>query len=371
MGTISTRKRKDGSPSYTAQILRKKGGAIIWREAKTFDSKREATSWIRFREAALDQPGAIDQLKKPDQTLADVIDRYVKEKPEIGRTKAQCLRSIKTYAIGAMDCREIRSEHISAFVRELLAGGRKPQTCGNYVSHLSAVFNAAKPLWGIDLDKAAMKEAQAALSKHGHVAKSAKRERRPTLGELDKLMQFFVDRQAREPRSAPMQILIAFALFSTRRQEEITLLAWDDLDEAHNRILVRDMKHPGQKKGNDTWCELPPEALRIIRSMPRTGKRIFPYTTDAISSSFTRACYTLGINTIDMPDMDRLHFHDLRHEGVSRLFELGRTIPLAASVSGHRSWASLQRYAQIRQIGDKFAGWKWLDIICPPTDETG
>jgi hypothetical protein len=40
-----------------------------------------------------------------------------------------------------------------------------------------------------------------------------------------------------------------------------------------------------------------------------------------------------------------LHFHDLRHEGISRLFEMGRTIPQAASVSGHRSWASLQRYS--------------------------
>ncbi|RYE59985.1 MAG: site-specific integrase, partial [Oxalobacteraceae bacterium] len=230
-----------------------------------------------------------------------------------------------------------------------------------YISHLAAVFKAAKPLWGIDLDKAAMKDAQAALSEHGQVAKSEKRDRRPTLAELDLLMQFFVDRQERAPKSAPMQKLIAFAIFSTRRQEEITLLAWPDLDEHEDRILVRDMKHPGQKKGNDVWCELPPEALRIIKSMPRSGNRIFPYGTDAISAAFTRACKVLGI--------EDLHYHDLRHEGVSRLFEMGKTIPLAASVSGHRSWASLQRYANIRKSGDKFARWKWLDIVAPETIE--
>ena len=56
-----------------------------------------------------------------------------------------------------------------------------------------------------------------------------------------------------------MQKIVAFALFSTRRQEEITLLRWDDLDR--DGILVRDMKHPGDKKGNDVWCEVPPEAL--------------------------------------------------------------------------------------------------------------
>ena len=65
-----------------------------------------------------------------------------------------------------------------------------------------------------------------------------------------------------------------------------------------------------------------------------------------------------------MPDEERLHFHDLRHEGVSRLFEMGRTIPLAASVSGHRSWSSLKRYTDIRQTGDKYEGWKWMKVVC-------
>jgi CheY-like chemotaxis protein len=59
---------------------------------------------------------------------------------------------------------------------------------------------------------------------------------------------------------------------------------------------------------------------------------------------------------------DGLHSHDLRHDGVSRLFEMGSTISQAASVSGQRSWSSLKRY----DIRDKPAtntpgrcGWKW------------
>ncbi|MGA6995231.1 MAG: hypothetical protein WBZ22_03140 [Pseudolabrys sp.] len=52
--------------------------------------------------------------------------------------------------------------------------------------------------------------------------------------------------------------------------------------------------------------------------------------------------------------MKDLRFHDLRHEGISRLFEIGRTIPQAAAVSGHRSWTSLKRYTRIRQTGDKY-----------------
>jgi len=61
--------------------------------------------------------------------------------------------------------------------------------------------------------------------------------------------------------------------------------------------------------------------------------------------------------------IDDLHFHDLRHDGISRLFEMGKTIPQAAGVSGHRSWSSLKRYSHLRQTGDKYAGWKWLQSV--------
>ena len=121
------------------------------------------------------------------------------------------------------------------------------------------------------------------------------------------------------------------------------------------RVWVRDMKNPGDKKGNHVLCELTPEAIQIIDSMPRVADEIFPFTTGAISAGFTRACRQLGISD--------LHFHDLRHEGISRLFEMGRTIPQVAAVSGHRSWSSLQRYTHIRETGDKFKGWNWLKII--------
>ena len=139
------------------------------------------------------------------------------------------------------------------------------------------------------------------------------------------------------------------AIFSTRRQEEIVTIKWKDFDS--DRILVRDMKTPGDKTGNNVWCDLTPEAVVYINAMPKVDERIFPYSTDAVSAAFTRACKFLGI--------EDLHFHDLRQDGVSRLFEMGRTIPQAASVSGHRTWQNLKRYTHLRQTGDKYAKWKW------------
>jgi integrase len=349
MGHIVPRKRKNGSTGYTAQIVLKRGGKVAHREAQTFDRKQAANAWMVRREQELSKPGAIERARQAgnDPKLRDAIDRYVTESErEIGRTKAQVLRTIKSYDIADMRCSEITSADLVSFAQSIPAGAATRQ---NYLSHLSAIFSIARPAWGYPLDPQIIKDTFAVSKRLGVTAKGKSRDRRPTLDELDRLMKHFADVKAKRPSSIPMQKIIAFAIFSTRRQEEIVRIQWNDYEG--DRALVRDMKHPGDKAGNHTWCELPPEASAIIESMPRTAPQIFPYSTDAISAAFTRACHVLGI--------DDLHFHDLRHEGVSRLFEIGKNIPQAASVSGHRSWSSLKRYAHIRQTGDKFAGWKW------------
>lgn len=345
MGTIVARKRKDGTTGYRAQIVRKKDGEIVWRETQTFDRRPAAVAWLARRETELAVPGAME--RKDDPPLHDVIDRYIKEsKKAIGRTKTQVLRTIKSMPVAELHCSEIGSADLIAFAQSLPVG---PSTVQNYLSHLAAIFRIAKPAWGYPLDRQAIQDAFVVAKKLGVTGKGRSRERRPTLDELDRLMVHFGQVKARRPATAPMQKIVAFAIFSTRRQEEITRITWADYDKT--RVMVRDMKHPGDKDGNDTWCELPPEAASIIDSMPQVDRRIFPYSTDAISAAFTRACKLLEI--------EDLHFHDLRHEGVSRLIEMGRTIPQAASVSGHRSWQSLKRYSHVKQVGDKYENWKW------------
>jgi integrase len=359
MGTIIERPRKDGSVAYMAQILLMRDRKIVHRESRTFDRRPAAAAWLKKREAELEQPGGLDAARrdKRNPTLADAINKYVGESTkEIGRTKSQVLSTIKTFDIAELPCADIRSPDIVAFARELRAKV-SPQTVQNYLSHLSAVFRIARPAWGYELDYQAMRDAFTVGKALGLTGRTAKRERRPTLEELDRLMTHFGGVRQRRPSSIPMQAIITFALFSTRRLDEITRVRWADLDEAGPRILVRDMKNPGEKIGNDVWCDLPVPAARIIKAMPRGADTIFPFGGDAIGAAFTRACAFLGI--VD------LHFHDLRHEGVSRLFEMGLTIPHVAAVSGHRSWTSLKRYTHLRQSGDRYAGWRWLDVIAP------
>lgn len=354
MGTIVARPRKDGTIGYTAQIKIKKGGKTVFSQGQTFDREAAAKAWVKRKEAELAKEGGIEAARKVSGTLRDTIDRYLLlSRKEIGRTKSQVLETIKGHEIAEMDIASITSADVVEWAR-WLGEGRQPQTVQNYLSHLSAVFSVARAAWGHDVDRNVMKDASDTARHFGVTAKSAKRDRRPTVDEINRLMLHFEDRSKRR-NAMPMHRVIAFALFSTRRQEEITRIEWADLEPG--RVLVRDMKNPGEKAGNNVWCNLVPEAEAIARAMPKTAPQIFPFDSKTISANFTRACHLLGI--------DDLRFHDLRHEGASRLFEMSWTIPRVAEVTGHRSWQSLQRYSHLRQDGDKWAGWEWLARLTP------
>ena len=265
MATIVPRKRKNGSTGYMAQIIIKRDGKVAHQELQTFDRRQAAVAWSARREEELRKPGALGR-SADDPTLADVIDRYVAEsEKQIGRTKAQVLRKIKTFDLADLRCSEITSADLISMAQALSV---TPQTRQNYLSHLAAVFAVARPMWGYPLDQQAIKDAFTVARRMGTTTKGRLRDRRPTIEELNCLLDHFVTVQAKRPSSIPMTRIIPFAIFSTRRQEEIVTIKWADYEG--NRVLVRSMKHPGDKAGNYTWCDLPPEASAIIETMPRS-----------------------------------------------------------------------------------------------------
>jgi len=77
------------------------------------------------------------------------------------------------------------------------------------------------------------------------------------LDELGKILSYYEEMQRRRRSSINMLKVVGFAIFATRRLDEITRISWADVDEAGQRVMVRDMKNPGQKIGNDVWCYLP------------------------------------------------------------------------------------------------------------------
>lgn len=359
MGTITKRKRKDGTFGYTVQIRVKQGGIVVHTEAQTFDRRQAADQWNMKRTTELRDPAVLEKAMgmHSDPKFGVVIDKYLGDlEKEIGKTKSQVLRKVRDDKIGSLLCSQITSPVLLEYLDSLDV---QPQTKGNYLSHIGSVIRVAKPAWGYPLDIAQLDAARVVADHLGKVTKSNTRDRRPTLDELDKLLTHFGETRSGRVDSVPMQELVVYAIFSTRRQEEITRQVFEDLDVKRSDIWVRDMKHPGEKIGNDVRTALPRDALAMVLKRrgddeKRTG-RIFPHNSSSVSAAFTRACQILGI--------EDLHFHDLRHEGISRLFEMGWTIPQVATVSGHRTWTSLKRYAHLREDGDKYAGWSWLERL--------
>ena len=73
---------------------------------------------------------------------------------------------------------------------------------------------------------------------------------------------------------------------------------------------------------------------------PQVDARIFPRAPTYMSKLFHRAAL--------QAESEDIVFHDLRHEGISRLFELGFEIQEVALVSGHTNWRTLRRYTRLK-----------------------
>lgn len=127
---------------------------------------------------------------------------------------------------------------------------------------------------------------------------------------------------------------------TARRQEEICRFRWEDVDLEKGVGRLDDVKHPRMKKGNRRSFRILKPALEIIQRQPKVSPVVFPYNSKSVGAAFTRACHVLEISD--------LHFHDLRHEATSRLFEKGYSIQEVAQFTLHESWATLKRYTHLR-----------------------
>jgi len=363
---VVERVRADGSKAYLAQIdIVRKGER--YRENRTFDKKQHAEQWIKTRSKdirELIENGQGHELKTKGRKLSDAIQVYLdNHKREMGATKRQVLNTIlNDFDIANRHCSDIGSREIVTLAQELSNGGRSPSTVHIYLSALSSVFAVAKLAWGFDLDRSATIDAMTVCNRLGITGRSKARDRRPTRDELEAILEYFETSYLNHPGSAPMHKITLFAMFSTRRESEIARAKHTDLDPETSRLFIKDMKHPGKKAGNDVWCDLPAPALQVAQSMKpfkskveKKRELIFGTSKDVISRRWTEACRMLGI--------EDLVFHDLRHEGISRLFEMGETIPQVAAVSGHRSWASMQRYTHLQTRGDRYRDWEWIERV--------
>lgn len=389
MASITRRKLKSGKYSYRAEVLRKVNGEIVFRESQTFSRKIHADQWARNLEVELDKPGGLDLKIKErnnfndDITFSELVDRYIKvaypAKPW-GRTKTDTLRLLQTSKFGQLKASAIGARDIIDHCRNW---GASPATVNQHYIYIRGVFSIAREVLGCNVNYEEVERAQKAMSKLGIIAKSGSRERRPTINEMTQIIATAyqrrkkweeLDKQRGHDRTDLILLdkALLFAMFSSRRQEEICRITRTDTDYERQRVLIKGMKHPSKKSTNDVWCYVPNEAWKIMLSMPEKegDDRWFPYYSRTLGDRFRQIQKELGM--WDLEDKENnLRFHDLRHECISWLFEKDGwngerwDIARVASVSGHQSWNMLQRYTQMERLEpyNKWQDWEWYEKV--------
>ncbi len=317
-------------------LVRKKGHPP---QSKTFATKGMAQRWAREVERDIDLGIFKDPHRLADMTVADLVARYRAETKRIGRSKDACLGMIDR-ELGSVVLPELTKARILTYAKlRSEQHGAGPATLAQDIIYLRGLLDTARAHWDLPVDVAAVTDARAILASKGLVGRSKERDRRPEPEELEALQAYW-ERPTNQRRGAPMWDIARFAIASSMRLSEITRIRWDDLNQEDRTILIRKRKHPTKKASNDQVVPLLGDAFGIVMAQPRGNDRIFPYNAKSVSTNFTRAALRCRI--------EDLHFHDFRHEGISRLFEAGYQIQEVALVSGHRDWAQLKRYTQIK-----------------------
>lgn len=350
----SITKHKD---QWRVFIRRSKDGQT-YSKSKLLPTKQEAQRWARAQEHQLDNIVHVPVGLR--LTFADLVDEYQLHTNKGGRTKQQAVRAIRE-ALGVFRLSELSTPVFMNYVRQRASSGAGPATIGTDLAFVSSLIRHGSALKGAHEAAApalaALNAARFSCRHAGLVGPSQERTRRPTDEELRKLKSRFATWRGK----TPMWEIISFAVATAMRLSEICRITWGDIDETDRTVVIRDRKHPNQKKGNDQIIPLlsghttllgePLSAWGLVmeqkKSLPEEynqqhlySMRVFPVVSQSVTVIFREATAALGI--VD------LHFHDLRHEGVSRLFEAGYTIEQTALVSGHKDWKQLKRYTQIK-----------------------
>jgi integrase len=321
------------------RMIVRRGGQT---RCQTFTTARAATNWGRIIEREIDELKSVGYMQPKGQTFGDIVDKYIRELYPIkpwGRSKAADLARLKK-DLGSTLLENLTHEKLMETFMQMNRDGAGGVTISARAGYLLLVLETAKDVWRLNVPVDAARSARSALSKIGLIKKGRHRDRRVTDAELERIVAH-VERKA---TTIPFRDIVWLSVATSMRISETCRLRWDDLNEADKTIRIRDRKHPSEKIGNHQIVPLLEnlaghDAYALVQKQPRKGKRIFPSNSRTVGAYFTKAVAQLEI--------DDLHFHDIRHEAISRLFEAGFRIEQVSLISGHRDWGMLKRYTHI------------------------
>lgn len=274
-------------------------------------------------------------------TLSDLIDKYSDSQArEPGKTKTATMAMLKR-ELGSVKLTSLSAVVLRDFIDQRLNAGAGGVTISADLSYLSAVLKWGRHARKLDIPEQLALEARASLKHRGIQTRAREREREPSDEELARLYAHW---ESKPRQRIDMVTLCRFALATAMRQGEICGLQVEDIDRTRRTVIIRDRKDPRNKDGNHQTVALLPDAWAIVAPLieGRTEGSLFNVRGASVSTAFTRACQDVAPPILD------LTFHDLRHRATAQFFRMGLDIPRVASLTGHKTWAMLRRYTNIK-----------------------
>lgn len=334
------------TPSGTHKALIRRQG---WpTTSKTFRTKRDAEDWARRTEDEMVRGVYIQRSASERLTLRNALGRYLREvsptkskgshESDITRSKP-LISSLGSYSLAAISSdlvAKYRDERL-ATVSELT---KKPISASSVrleLALLSHLYTVAIREWGLGLIYNPVMNIR-------KPSPPPARNRRLTSDEEERLIK------AIKGHSNPMfSWIVKLALYTCMRAGEIVSLRRGQVN-----LKKRIIHLPRTKNGEARNVPLTIAAAETMRQAMENPIR--PLDSDLVffgepGRDGKRRPYvwekTWG-EMVKREGLEDLHFHDLRHEAISRLVEAGLSDQKVAAISGHKTMQMLKRYTHLR-----------------------
>jgi len=327
------------TPSGTWKaVIRKIGWPTT---AKTFRTKRDAEDWARRTEDEMVRGVYLSRAPSEKLTVAGALKRYMEEvsvtkKPTTQRSERFSAQRLNAF-FGKYSMAAVSADLVAKYRDERLAEGKSNNTVRIELAMLGHLFRIAIQEWGIGLS----------FNPVANIRKpspGAGRDRRLNLSEQQRLFE------AVNAHSNPMLgWIVRLAVETAMRSSEIAGLRRSQVDLERRVVRLMDTKN-----GSARSVPLTRAATAVLQSALDNPLR--PNDTDLVffgepGRDKKRKPYIfqkLWAGIVHDLGFDDLHFHDLRHEAVSRLVEAGMSDQEVAAISGHKSMQMLKRYTHLR-----------------------
>lgn len=356
---MARKKARTRSPSGTGNITQR--GPCQWlarirlpdgsRPTRTFESKAAAQAWLDAIIVANKKPDRVQRtIEARALTLAQALRLRIGIKPQKNQDwLIDCTERLicRFPELVSKPIYEIDEIDIDDFITERQEDEVSGSTINKDLGLISMAFNVARTKLGCVGLLNPIGPGTRVKENKGRVRRLSDAEEAALMAEASRYEANSI---------VPIRLIITVAIETAMRFSEIAGMSWEHTDLAQGTIHLADTKN-GSPRNVPLW----PSVRGLLRDLgPKESGPIWP-SRAAIRSAWRRV-RAAAINTAQQAGNEALaesladlRFHDLRHEGTSRLIEkTGWSDAQIMACTGHKTSAMLARYSHLR--ANKLAG---------------